>query len=107
MNPCPKCGCWVRREPGAVACTGCGARADLPDASRANLPDASRANLMLQWMIDAALRPRSAECSPMFNNGGSAFTTPPPNPGRVRKARKAPARHRPVPSVAGSRAGLA
>ena len=99
MNPCPKCGCWVRREPGAVACTGCGARADLPDASRANL--------MLQWMIDAALRPRSAECSPMFNNGGSAFTTPPPNPGRVRKARKAPARHRPVPSVAGSRAGLA
>jgi len=99
MDPCPRCHAWVRREPGAVVCTGCGARADLPDASRANL--------MLQWMIDAALRPRSAECSPMFNNGGSAFTPPPPNPGRVRKARKAPARHRPVPSVAGSRAGLA
>jgi len=71
-------------------CCGCGGRLDV---------EASKVARDRQWALDAALRPTSAECLPWLNvNGGSSYTTPPPNPGRVRKVRKAPATpRRPTP----------
>jgi hypothetical protein len=56
---CPACGGLLRREPASVLCTACARRGEILDAT-----DAER---HAQRVLDAALRPCSAECNPEYN----------------------------------------
>jgi hypothetical protein len=56
---CPRCHGFVGREPATIVCRLCGAWGLVLDAS----PD----QRVAQRVLDAALRPCSAECDPMYN----------------------------------------
>ena len=56
---CLKCGGYVWREPAAVVCKLCGCYGVIVDANHARR--------VQQRVLDAALRPCSAECDPLYN----------------------------------------
>ena len=67
---CERCGGLCLREPAAVHCVSCGARAEVIDAD-----DDSR---LKQRLLDQIWRPRSIECLDEYQE----IVAAPPRPGR-------------------------